>query len=206
MDKIVGGQKVFFTADLHLGHKNIIGYCNRPFSTGGEMDAKIISSINETVGQNDILYVIGDFCHKGGTALSYRERIVCENVHIILGNHDEPTKFTSGFSSVSDQKMILYVNQKIFMCHYPMRSWSGSYRKSWMLYGHVHGRLHREDVASGTLTLDVGVDNKRDGVEFGTPWSFKDVQQQFLARTKKISRSPIDIDDTILYNRRNNAR
>jgi hypothetical protein len=75
-----------------------------------------------------------------------------------------------------------------------------------MLYGHVHGRLHREDVASGSLTLDVGVDNKRDGVEFGTPWSFKDVQQQFLARTKKISRSPIDIDDTMLYNRRNNAR
>ena len=116
MDRIVGGQKVFFTADLHLGHTNIIGYCNRPFSTGGEMDAKIISSINETVGQNDILYVIGDFCHKGGTALSYRERIACQNVHIILGNHDEPTKFTSGFSSVSDQKMILHINQKIFMC------------------------------------------------------------------------------------------
>ena len=75
-----------------------------------------------------------------------------------------------------------------------------------MLYGHVHGRLHREDVASGTLTLDVGVDNKRDGVEFGTPWSFKDIQQQFLARAKKNSRSPIDIDDTILYNRKNNAR
>jgi calcineurin-like phosphoesterase family protein len=206
MDKIVDGQKVFFTADLHLGHRNIIGYCNRPFSDGEEMDSRIISSINETIGQNDILYVIGDFCHKGGTALSYRERIACQNVHIILGNHDEPTKFVTGFASVTHQKMILYKNQKIFMCHYPMRSWSGSYRKSWMLYGHVHGRLHREDVISGTLTLDVGVDNKRDGVEFGTPWSFKDVQQQFLARTKKKSRSPIDIDDTLLYNRRNNAR
>lgn len=206
MDKIVGGQKVFFTADLHLGHKNIIGYCNRPFSTGEEMDKEIIWSINKTVNQEDILYIIGDFCHKGGDAYKYREQIVCNHVHIILGNHDEPTKFKTGFTSVSDQKMILYKNQKIFMCHYPMRSWSGSYRKSWMLYGHVHGRLHREDVVSGTLTLDVGVDNKRDGVEFGTPWSFKDVQQQFLARTKKISRSPIDIDDTILYNRRNNAR
>jgi calcineurin-like phosphoesterase family protein len=114
MDKIVG-QKVFFTADLHLGHRNIIGYCNRPFSTGEEMDAKIISSINETVGQNDILYIIGDFCHKGGIALAYRERIICKNVHIILGNHDEPTKFTSGFSSVSDQKMILCINQK-YLC------------------------------------------------------------------------------------------
>lgn len=206
MDRIVGGQKVFFTADLHLGHRNIIGYCNRPFSTGEAMDSAIISSINKTVSQNDILYIIGDFCHKGGTALSYRERIVCENVHIILGNHDDPNKFTTGFASISDQKMILYKNQKIFMCHYPMRSWASSYKKSWMLYGHVHGRLHREDVASGSLTLDVGVDNKRDGATFGTPWSFKDVQQQFLARTKKISSPPIDSADTMLYNRRNNAR
>jgi calcineurin-like phosphoesterase family protein len=203
MDKIDGGQKVFFTADLHLGHRNIIGYCNRPFSTGGEMDAKIISSINETVGQKDILYVIGDFCHKGGTALSYRERIACENVHIILGNHDEPSKFTSGFSSVSDQKMILYINQKIFMCHYPMRSWSGSYRKSWMLYGHVHGRLNREDVASGSLTLDVGVDNKRDGVEFGTPWSFKDIQRRFNSKVANKDNNKLNKNDILLYDQRN---
>jgi calcineurin-like phosphoesterase family protein len=202
MDRILDGQKVFFTADLHFGHRNIIGYCGRPFSDGGEMDAKIISSINETVSKNDILYVIGDFCHKGGTALSYREKIDCENVHIILGNHDEPTKFTDGFSSVSYQKMILYKNQKIFMCHYPMRSWSGSYRKSWMLYGHVHGRLHREDVVSGRLTLDVGVDNKRDGVTFGTPWSFKDIQKRFTSNKRNTPK----IDGSFLYNRRDTIR
>jgi calcineurin-like phosphoesterase family protein len=188
MDRIEGGQKIFFISDLHLGHKNIIGYCNRPFSTGEEMDSQILSSINEKVSQNDILYVLGDFCHKGGVAQSYRERIACENIHMILGNHDEPTKFSTGFSSVGYQKMILYKNQKIFMCHYPMRSWPSSHKKSWMLYGHVHSRFHREDVVSGSLTLDVGVDNKRDGVTFGTPWSFKDVQQQFLARAKNFSR------------------
>lgn len=206
MDRIVNGQKVFFTSDLHLGHRNIIGYCNRPFCTGEEMDEVIISSINKTVLANDILYVLGDFCHKGGDVKEYRARINSQYVHIILGNHDNKNKFGNEFASIEYQKMILYKNQKIFMCHYPMRSWSGSYRKSWMLYGHVHGRLNHEDVASGRLTLDVGVDNKRDGVEFGTPWSFKDVQQQFLARTKKISRPPIDSADTMLYNRRNNAR
>jgi len=206
MDRITGEKQIFFSADLHLGHGNIIGYCNRPFSTSGEMDAKIISSINETVSQNDILYIIGDFCHKGGTALSYRERIVCENIHIILGNHDEPTKFTSGFASVDYQKMILYINQKIFMCHYPMRSWPNSYRKSWMLYGHVHGKLNAEDVDSGLFTLDVGVDNKRSGMDFGTPWSFKNVQEELLTRSKKNSILTVDNADTLLYNRRNNAR
>jgi calcineurin-like phosphoesterase family protein len=206
MDRIEGNQKVFFISDLHFGHKNIIGYCGRPFSTDREMDDQIISSINETVSKDDILYIIGDFCHRGGNALLYREKIVCSNVHIILGNHDQPIQFSTGFSSVSYQKMILYKNQKIFMCHYPMRSWPNSYNKSWMLYGHVHSNLHHEDIQSGRLTLDVGVDNKRYGAKFGTPWSFKEVQQQFLERTKNFSRPAIDMTDTMLYNRRNNAR
>lgn len=206
MDRIKGNQKVFFISDLHFGHKNIIGYCDRPFSNGEEMDEKILSSINNKVSQKDVLYILGDFCHKEGNVLSYRERIVCENVHIILGNHDDPTKFATGFSTVTYQTMIVYNNQKIFMCHYPMRSWPSSYNKSWMLYGHVHSNLHHEDIQSGRLTLDVGVDNKRYGTEFGTPWSFKEVQQQFLARTKNFSRPAIDMTDTMLYNRRNNAR
>lgn len=29
---------VFFTSDLHLGHRNIIQLCNRPFSSIDEMD------------------------------------------------------------------------------------------------------------------------------------------------------------------------
>ena len=206
MDRIVGGQKVFFTADLHLGHDKIRGYCNRPFVSAQEMDEKIISSINNTVEPYDILYVLGDFCHRGGDANEYRKRINSQHIHIVLGNHDVPAKFMVGFDSVDYQKMILYINQKIFMCHYPMRSWPSSHKKGWMLYGHVHGKLNDEDVDSGSLTLDVGVDNKRDGVEFGTPWSFKNIQEEFLARGKKKSRPPVDNADELLYNRRNNVR
>jgi calcineurin-like phosphoesterase family protein len=198
MDRIVGGQKVFFISDLHLGHDKIRGYCGRPFLCREEMDTAIISAINKTVSKKDILYILGDFCHKGGDVKEYRERINSQYVHIILGNHDNINKFGDEFASIEYQKMILYKNQKVFMCHYPMRSWPSSYRKSWMLYGHVHGRLHREDIDSGRLTLDVGVDNKREGMEFGTPWSFKEIEQQFRARTKKNSRSPIDNDDTVL--------
>ena len=177
------------------------------------MDHVILDNINKVVGQDDTLYILGDFCFRGKKPIEYRSRVFCQDVHLILGNHDKRTDFISnntvdmsGFSSIQEVKEIIYCNQRIYLSHYPHRSWPASHKSSWMLYGHVHGRLNREDIASGSLTLDVGVDNKRDGVEFGTPWSFKDVQQQFLARTKKISRSPIDIDDTILYNRRNNAR
>jgi calcineurin-like phosphoesterase family protein len=46
-------------------------------------------------------------------------------------------------------------NQKITLCHYPMRSWNCSFHGAWHLFGHVHGRM--ENVNTG-LSFDVGVD------------------------------------------------
>lgn len=175
---------IYFISDTHFGHNKIIGYCKRPFDDIETMDSTILGNINLVVKPKDTLYILGDFCHKGGDTKEYRERILCNNVHIILGNHDNPNKFNEGFSSVAVAKEIIHCNQKIYLCHYPMRSWPSSHRKSWSLYGHVHGRLHSEDCVSGRLTLDVGVDNKRQGVGFGTPWSFKEVQKFFSDRTK----------------------
>ena len=56
---------IFFTADLHLGHKNIIRHCSRPFSSVGEMDAAIVAQINSKCGANDTLWVLGDFAFRG---------------------------------------------------------------------------------------------------------------------------------------------
>ena len=55
----------WFTSDFHLGHRNIIRYCNRPFQSTGEMDAAILDNLNSRVQQNDILYFLGDFCMGG---------------------------------------------------------------------------------------------------------------------------------------------
>ena len=29
---------IFFTADTHFGHNNVIRFCDRPFSSAAEMD------------------------------------------------------------------------------------------------------------------------------------------------------------------------
>jgi calcineurin-like phosphoesterase family protein len=55
----------WFTADFHLGHKNIIRYCKRPFDTVEEMDRIIIERLNSLVKTNDILYFLGDFVTTG---------------------------------------------------------------------------------------------------------------------------------------------
>jgi len=55
----------WFTADFHLGHANIIRYCNRPFSTVEEMDQAIVERLNASAKPNDVLYFLGDFCMGG---------------------------------------------------------------------------------------------------------------------------------------------
>ena len=61
------GSKVFFTSDTHFYHGNIIRFCNRPFKDVEMMNETIISNWNNTVGQDDIVFHLGDFC-LGGSA------------------------------------------------------------------------------------------------------------------------------------------
>ena len=51
----------YYTSDLHLSHKNIIEYENRPFSSIEEMDNTIIGIINYRLSPDDELYILGDF-------------------------------------------------------------------------------------------------------------------------------------------------
>lgn len=40
---------MWFTADTHFGHSNIIGLTHRPFSSVQEMDRRLIANINDRV-------------------------------------------------------------------------------------------------------------------------------------------------------------
>lgn len=42
---------IFFTSDLHLGHKGIIEFCNRPFRDTADMQNILIRNYNSIVGQ-----------------------------------------------------------------------------------------------------------------------------------------------------------
>jgi hypothetical protein len=157
------------------------------------MDHVILDNINKIVGQGDTLYILGDFCFKGKKPIEYRSRMLCQDVHLILGNHDKRTDFInsntddmSGFSSVQEVKEIIYCNQRIYLSHYPHRSWPASHKGSWMLFGHVHSKLDHEDRISNRKTLDVGVDNTVNyNKPFGQPWSFKEIQKLFNVKEQK---------------------
>jgi calcineurin-like phosphoesterase family protein len=171
---------VWFTADLHLGHGNIIKYCHRPFLSKAEReraaedprgkwrvsdrtiqrhDDALLDAINAVVQPRDTLWVLGDFCWGDlETAREYMGRIRCPNVNLVWGNHDDRS-VRPLFGKVIEQGMINVEGQQIWLNHYPMRSWDKRFHGSWHVYAHVHGRLVREDEEKPwLLAKDVGVD------------------------------------------------
>lgn len=179
---------IYFISDTHFGHSNIIKYCNRPFENVHIMNKVIFENINNIVGYDDTLYILGDFGYRGKKPIEYRLRINCRDIHLVLGNHDKRTDFypnestvdMNGFSTIQEVKEVIYCNQKIFLSHYPHRSWPASHKGSYHLYGHVHSKLDSEDRTSKRKTLDVGVDNTCNyNKPFGEPWSFKEIQTLF---------------------------
>lgn len=137
-------MSIFFTADEHYGHKNIIKYCNRPFDSVEEMDNEIIKRHNTLVGENDIVYHIGDFTLKGD-AEQYISRLNGKHI-FIQGSHDK-------FLPKETPQIIELNNPDIVLCHYAMTVWSKSHYNSWQLFGHSHGKLK-----GNGKQIDVGVD------------------------------------------------
>lgn len=84
--------KVFFTADHHFGHRNIIRYCGRPFADVEEMDRAMVERWNAAVRPGDTVFHLGDFAL--GSAGRIAELLSALNGYkvLILGNHDRSAK------------------------------------------------------------------------------------------------------------------
>lgn len=174
---------IWFTADTHFGHANIIRHANRPFKTVDEMDDAMIASINTLVHQSDILYHLGDWSFQD--PVKYRRMVNCQHIVLILGNHDHrirrhPHHYYSLFSIHSLGLEIKAGGQDITLCHYAMKVWNKSHHGAWHLYGHSHGTLPEDP---NSLSFDVGVDC------WGyKPISFDEVRAKMATKTFK----PVD--------------
>ncbi len=83
-----GGSMNFYIADTHFGHHNVIRYDNRPFRTIAEMDNTMIDNWNKVVGDNDTVYILGDFSWYGfEDTVKILDSLRGDKV-LIRGNHD----------------------------------------------------------------------------------------------------------------------
>lgn len=146
------------------------------------MTEDIIDKWNTICSKSSIIYHAGDFAFCSLEKIKELISRLNGQLHLVLGNHDRYSLKQykeAGFKSTSRIKEIKVNKQKIVMCHYAMRVWNKSYKGSWMIYGHSHGRL--ESIPN---SFDVGMD-----VNNYTPISIDEV------RTKIVS--------TNMFNKRN---
>ena len=84
-----GGKiMIYFIADTHFNHANIIKYCNRPFKNTYEMNEYIIKKWNSVVKEADTVYHLGDVGF--GSLQEVKSLVERLNGRKILlrGNHD----------------------------------------------------------------------------------------------------------------------
>jgi len=151
-------SKLFFTADTHWNHTNVIKYCNRPFSSIEEMNNTLIENWNSVINPGDLVYHLGDFAFAKSTeSVEDYIRKLNGNIYLICGNHDRKSVINaSGFVWIKDYAKIKIGNQKIILCHYAFRVWECKHYGSYHLYGHSHGTL--PDIEN-EYSIDVGVDS-----------------------------------------------
>jgi calcineurin-like phosphoesterase family protein len=147
---------IFFTADQHFSHQNILKFCDRPWQWYGEMDEALIEKFNKVVTDEDIVWHLGDLCWKTDPA-NFISRLKGKEHHLILGNHDNEDKCRKVFTSVQHVKLLnIKGYPNIWLSHYAHRVWPASHYGSIHLFGHSHGNL---TINPGDKCMDVGVDN-----------------------------------------------
>jgi len=171
-------DKVYFTADHHFGHANIIKFCNRPFENVNQMDAALIERWNSKVPADGVVFHLGDFTLGGALEASQRFeslngtikflanpwhhdkrwlQFLAENPNAQFRTFDQwkPVEILPPIVVLEIPNPVSVYPLVITLCHYPMGEWDRGHYGAWHLHGHSHGKYKSE---RGGKIMDVGVD------------------------------------------------
>ena len=158
---------IYFTADTHFSHSNIINLCGRPFANVERMNIRLIENWNSSITSADEIYILGDFMFKGNgiDANNILNRLNGIK-YMIKGNHD---KFIddelfdkNNFEWIKDYFVLKYQKMKIVLFHYPIFEWDGYFGDTIHLYGHIHNcgkniEQQKRFNLLGKMAINVGV-------------------------------------------------
>jgi calcineurin-like phosphoesterase family protein len=134
-------MKTWIWSDLHLGHKNIIKYCNRPYNDEMEMNIALLNNWENTVHKNDTIINLGDVAFHGNREWLMKQiQDMPGHKILILGNHDRQRSIKQwreiGFDDV--YKYPIIYKDFYILSHEPV------YINEHMPYVNIHGHTHQE--------------------------------------------------------------
>ena len=107
---------IYYIADMHFGHENVLRFDIRPFFDTNQMEKVMIGSWNARVTEADTVYML------------------------ILGNHDRVKgRLRPMWESIEPYAEINDGDTLVILSHYPIPFYKNQHYGSVMLYGHVHG-------------------------------------------------------------------
>lgn len=195
-------QKIWVSSDLHLCHNpkwEIPIWKMRNYNSADEHTNGLIDNINADINPNDYFLMLGDLCLN--TPFEKFDELIghikCQNIYLILGNHENPhykriykplVKQVLGVHYTEESevfplryKNIIYLghyveivlnNQFCVLSHYPLHVWNHMSHNSWQLTGHSHQGCAFSNVnnTSGKI-LDVSPDGHNN-----KPWSLSEIK------------------------------
>lgn len=153
-------KTIFFTADQHFGHRNILRLCSRPFSSVEEMDEKMIARWNAKVTERNTVYILGDLLLRNEKPPEDYLKRLRGRKHLLVGNHDKAwlkrCDVSRWFESVNEMLFTSDGQHRLELCHYPVLG-TGHF----MIHGHIHNNTNAAYwllLKSDASMLNAGVD------------------------------------------------
>jgi calcineurin-like phosphoesterase family protein len=148
-------SQTYLIADTHFGHKKILQYENRPFSSVQEMDKTIIKNWNNTVTGDDTVIVVGDVSFYGKEETTKIIKRLKGKKILTLGNHDKWSIdywMDVGFDEVYKHKIIY--QDWFVISHIPPHYYNDT-TPYFYIYGHVHSAEMYPTVTKQTACVSV---------------------------------------------------
>lgn len=172
-------MKIFFTADTHFDHANIIKYCNRPFYYKGDfigegeldkrpwknpviklrrvnkMNRVLIDNWNKVVSPEDTVYHLGDFGYINESTYNQYMKELNGNIVIFKGNHDAKNKVKTYLID----GIMHFGGKDVYASHHPPKE-DMIPQCDFCICGHVHDewKLKIYESKPNIPIINVGVD------------------------------------------------
>ncbi|MCJ2036473.1 metallophosphoesterase [Methylobacterium sp. J-068] len=150
----------YFIVDTHFGDAALVRRRRNTFGSVEAHDEALITRWNAVVGVDDEVWHLGDFAADASRAhCAWVFSRLNGTKRLVRGNHDTNRVLELPWAEPPVESARLTVQAsdgqgwRLFLSHYPHRSWPGFWRETRHLYGHTHACL-----SDTSRACDVGAD------------------------------------------------